>query len=163
METTADIALRIRRADTLTRANFAMLVILFLGLGALLWQSLALIGDLREKLDQTRTAVAQLRERVQALDADTLSERLADGAGERIARRVATAVEGSDLDAALREFSGELRQTRDGLADTGDAIRRIGNSVGALDTEALARRISYHLLKGMGEGFSSAAEKRGPE
>ncbi len=163
MEITPDIALRIRRAHILTRASFAMLLVLFLGLGTLLWQSIALVNDLQQKLDDTRATVAQLRERIQILDADGLSERLVTRVGERITRQVAAAVAGSDLDDSLREFTGELRQTREGLADTGDAIRRIGDSVGSLDTDALAQRISYHLLRGIGEGFTSAAEKRAPE
>lgn len=49
------------------------------------------------------------------------------------------------------------------IEETGQAIQGINETVKGLENEEIAKLVSYHILKGLGDGFQEAAETRKPD
>jgi uncharacterized protein YPO0396 len=150
------------RTFILVCANFIMLFVLFCGLGYVVWQSAVLVGEVKDDLRKAEQAVAEMRNRIQSMDVDVMIERLTASAAEGMKASVTTAIQQSDFAGSLRNLSDRVDNAQDRLERTGESIRGIHDQLQKMDTEHLARLVSYHMLKGLGEGFNQAAEGRKP-
>jgi hypothetical protein len=150
------------RTFILVCANFIMLFVLFCGLGYVIWRSAILIGEVQYELQKAERGVADMRNRIQDLDVDVMMQRLLGNATEAIPGSVATAIQQSDFAASVRNLSARVENTHDRLERTGASIRAIRDELPKIDTEELARLVSYQMLKGLGEGLNRAAETRKP-
>jgi Mg2+ and Co2+ transporter CorA len=151
------------RTFILVCANFVMLFVLFCGLGYVVWRSAVLVGEVRNDLRKAEKAMAEMRNRIQGMDVDVMLERLTASAAEAMKGSVTTAIQQSDFSESLRDLSHRVENAQDRLERTGESIREIHDTLQKIDTEQLAQLISYHMLKGVGEGFNQAAESRKPD
>jgi hypothetical protein len=136
-------------------ANFTMLAVLFIGLGILLFQSISLVGSLKSDLQRAEQSVAQLRERVERMEPEAAVERIVGSAVDSIRDEVRQAVTESEPLAALAAMPESLERASAAADDIAETLKD-------LDADAIAQRVSYELLAGMGEGLQAAAEKRKP-
>ena len=81
---------------------------------------------------------------------------------DRLQTAVGNAIERSDLAQPLTDLVERVDKAQQRLSATGDAVQSISENLRGLDNEALAQRVSYNILKGLGDGFSRAAEERKP-
>jgi hypothetical protein len=151
-----------RRTFTLACFNFAMLLVLFGGLGYVIWQSATLIGKLQRDLDRAERAVAELRARVKEADVDAALAKVVANATANLKQSLARAVAGTEVAGSLRNMSAKLETTQGKLDQTSASVRQLGEKLQSLDTERLAQLISYNMLKGLGRGFERAAEAGKP-
>ncbi len=142
--------------------NFALFMILFAGLGYVFWQSATLVNRLKADLDKAEQAIADLQSRFQTMDTDVIVERLVTTATERLGDSITQVIEDSDFAGQVMQVSEKLDATHDMITKTGEAIQGIDATVKELDTEEMAQLVSYHILKGLGDGFQEAAESRKP-
>lgn len=142
--------------------NFALFMILFAGLGYVSWQSATLVNRLQGDLEKAEQAITQLQSRFQNMDTDMIVERLVTTATEQLSESIKKVVQDSDLTGSVMEVSKKLRATHDMIAETGEAIQGIHETVKGLETEEMAQVVSYQILKGLGNGFQEAAESRKP-
>lgn len=149
------IASKSNKTFILVCINFAMLSILFCGLGFVIWQSAQLVLDLKHDLENTKQTVAEIKERVHDLDAEVVIEKVIDSAVKSIQEEVSFAISDSEAMAALADVPERVEATA-------EAIRLINERIQELDADSIAQRVSYHMLRGMGDGFSEAAESRKP-
>ncbi len=143
--------------------NFAMLFILFCGLGYVLWQSNELVSDLKLKLRTAEESVAEIKERVQQIDLDTAVDRIMASAAGKIEASVKDALEQSELNRPLQNLSEKVENTQKSISQVSESLNEISNNLQNIDAEQLAQLVSYKLLKGLGEGFTEAAESREPD
>lgn len=137
-------------------ANFTMLAVLFIGLGVVLFQSISLVGSLKSDLQRAEESVAQLRERVEGIEPEAAVGQIVDTAVSSIREEVRQAVSESEPLAALSAVPESIERASVAADD-------IANTLKDLNADAIAQRVSYELLKGLGEGLDTAAEKRKPE
>ena len=142
--------------------NFAFFMVLFSGLGYVTWQSAMLIDRLQADLVKAEETVAELRSRVQEIDTDEIVERLVSTATTQVSDSISTVIQGMDLTAPVRQVSAQLSTTQEMIEEAGAAIQGIHETVRGLDSGDLAEQVSYHMLKGLGDGFQEAAEARRP-
>jgi chromosome segregation ATPase len=142
--------------------NFGMLLILFCALMYVAWQSATLVGDIRAQLQQAEQSVAELRGRIQSLDAEVVMDRVMQRATDRLQTAVGDAIERSELAQPLTDLAERVDAAQQRLSTTGEAIQSISENLRDMNTEDLAQRVSYNILKGLGDGFSRAAEERKP-
>lgn len=136
-------------------ANFTMLAVLFIGLGVLLFQSISLVSSLRSDLQRAEASVAQLRERVERIEPEAAIGRIVDSAVGSIREEVRQAVSESEPLAALSTVPESIERASRAADD-------IAAKLVDLEADAIAQRVSYQLLKGLGEGLDAAAEQRKP-
>jgi hypothetical protein len=142
--------------------NFVLFMILFAGLGYVFWQSATLVNRLQADLDKAEQAIADFQSRFQTMDTDVIVERLVTTATEQLGDSITNVIEKSDFAGHVMRVSEKLDATHDMIAKTGEAIQGIDATVKELDTEEMAQLVSYHILKGLGDGFQEAAESRKP-
>lgn len=150
------------RMFVLVCLNFAMLAVIFFGSGYVLWQSATIINKLKEDLDTAELAMVEIRERLQQLDVDAAMDRVMSDATEKIKVSVSTALQESDLGSPLMELSQRVQGGQEKLEKTTEAIAEVNERLKNIETEELAQLVSYNMLKGLGEGFTEAAESRKP-
>jgi hypothetical protein len=143
------------RTFKLVCANFAMLFILFAGLFFIVWQALSLVSTLKADLARAEESVAQLRERMETMDAEVVIDRAVGIAVASMKEELAAAIPNGDT---LKALAGVPEQ----LEATSEALQAISEKVQDLDAEKIAQQVSYELLKGLGDGFNEAAETRKP-
>lgn len=143
--------------------NFLLFMILFGGLGYVTYQSTVLVNRLKGDLEQAEQAVAALQLRLQDIDMDAVTDRVVEKAGDRLGVALQEVVSTSDLVTPLTVASERISVAQERMDSTGEAVRAIGQRVQGLDSDDIARRVSYHILKGLGDGFQQAADERGPE
>lgn len=149
------VASKSKNTFILVSINFAMLFILFCGMGFVVWQSAQLVLDLKHDLENTKQALADIKERVHTLDTEVVIEKVVESALVSIREEVASAVTDSETMAALADVPERVEATT-------EAIKLINERIQDLDSEAIAQQVSYHMLKGLGDGFNEAAESRKP-
>ena len=137
-------------------ANFTMLAVLFMGLGILLFQSISLVGSLRSDLQRAEESVALLRERVERIEPEAGVERIVGAAVGSIREEVRQAVAESEPLAALSAVPESIERASAAADDIAETLKD-------LNADAIAQRVSYELLRGLGEGLNAAAEQRKPE
>jgi len=133
-----------------------MLAVLFIGLGILLFQSVSLVGSLKSDLQRAEESVALLRERVERIEPEAAVERIVGTAVGSIREEVRLAVSESEPLVALSAVPESIEQASASANEMAEILRNF-------DADAIAQRVSYELLKGLGEGLDTAAEKRKPE
>lgn len=142
--------------------NFAMLLVLFFGLGYVIWQSTSLISAVKQDLQRAEQALAQLQERVQNTNMDDLLDQVVANARDSIGQSVKTAVGESGFTGSLATLAARVDQAQTELRDVSDGLKAANEKLQKLDTEQLAQLVSYNLLQGLGEGFYQAAEASKP-
>lgn len=142
--------------------NFALFMILFAGLSYVSWQSAMLVNRLKGDLDKAEQTITDLQSRFQNMDTDRIVERLVTTATEQLGESIRKVVQDSDLTGSVMQVSEKLGATHDMIAETGEAIQGIHETVKGLETEEMAQLVSYQILKGLGNGFQEAAESRKP-
>lgn len=148
------------RTFILVCLNFIMLFVLFCSLGYVAWQSTALIEALQEDLDRAEETVAKLKARIREMDVDLVMDRVSGAAVDKLKGSVASAVEEADFVNVLRDLSAKADNAQEKLEQTGESIRALNERLQQMDPESLGQAVSYHVLQGLGEGFSQAAETR---
>ena len=137
-------------------ANFTMLAVLFIGLGILLYQSISLVDSLKSDLQRAEESVAQLRKQVEQIEPEAAVGRLVETAVGSIREEVRQVVSEFESLSALSTMPESIERASVAADD-------IAETLSGLDTNAIAQRVSYEVLKGLGEGLDAAAEKRKPE
>ena len=155
MTDTTSSGRRSRWLFILVCANFTMLAVLFIGLGILLYQSVSLVSSLKADLQRAEESVAQLRMRVERIEPEAAVGRIVESAVSGIRAEVNRAVTESEPMAALATVPASIERASAAAED-------IAETLTDLDANAIAQRVSYEVLRGMGEGFNAAAEKRKP-
>lgn len=150
------------RTFILVCLNFVMLFVLFCGLGYVAWQSAALIDALQDDLDKAEKTVAELRGRIQEMDIDLLMDRVTEAAVEKLRNSVVSVVEEAEFVNTLQDLSEKVDSAQYKLDQTGESIRAINDRLQQMDAESLGQAVSYHMLKGLGEGFNQAADTQKP-
>jgi hypothetical protein len=62
----------------------------------------------------------------------------------------------------MTKISDKITAAQEKIEQTGAVVAGIQQTVAGLDNEAIAQQVSYHILKGLGDGFQQAAESRKP-
>lgn len=144
--------------------NFVLFMVLFAGLGYVSWQSATLVNRLKGDLDRAERAIVELQERFRnmGMDMDVFVERLVATASEKLEKSIRNVVQDIEFAAPLSRASERMAAAQEMIEQTGEAIQGIHETVKGLDNEEMAKLVSYHILKGLGDGFQNAAETRKP-
>ena len=142
--------------------NCVLFMVLFTGLGYVIWQAATLVNKLKGNLDRAEQRVVELQERFRNMEMDVLLEKLVSKASEKLEKSIRAVVQDSEFIAPLNRISQKMTATHDMVVQTGDAIHEIHETVKKLDNEEIAQLVSYHILKGLGDGFQKAAETSKP-
>ena len=143
--------------------NFILFMILFSALGYVTWQSAALVQQLKGDLDRAEQTIAQLQDRFQNMDTGEIVDRLVTSATEHLRESIGNVVQESELTVPIHQASEKLAATQELMAGTAEAIQGIHETVKGVDNEEIAKLVSYYMLKGIGEGFQTAADSHKPE
>ena len=154
----------------LTCLNFVMFMVLFGGLGYVVYQSASLVNKLQNDLETAEQKIAALHDKFDDLDAEVVVQRIVAVATEQVTVSVREAIGEAALPEPLKNASERMenaseniQETREAVVSAGEAIQDIGEVVKELDNDEIAQRVSYHILKGLGDGFQEAASVRKPE
>lgn len=142
--------------------NFVLFVVLFSALGYVAWQSATLVSRLKTDLNRAEQTISQLQDRFQNMDIEVVAERLVSSATAQLGASIAAVVQQSDLGAPMTQVSAKITAAQEAIEQTGEVVAGIQQAVAELDNEAIAQQVSYHILKGLGDGFQQAAELRKP-
>ena len=143
--------------------NFTFFMILFIGLGYVTWQSAVLVSRLKADLDRAEETINSLKDRVAAVDTKAVVDRLVTSASEQLRETIRNTVEETDLVTPIHQAAERMASTRHVVEKTGEAIQSIALTMEGVDNEEIARLVSYHMLKGLGDGLQEAAETRRPD
>ena len=143
--------------------NFVLFLVLFSGLGYVTWQSAALVHQLQKDLDRAEQTIGNLRDRIQQVDIEVITDRLVTTASKQIGESIRGVVQAPDIMDPIVQATEKLAATQEMIMETGEAIQGIHEKVKGLDNEEIAQLVAYHTLKGLGDGFQKAAESRKPE
>lgn len=143
--------------------NFVLFIILFSVLGYVSWQSATLVNRLKGDLDRAEQTIADLHNRFQQMDTNVIVDRLVTSATEQLGESIRNVVQSSDLTMPIKQASEKLAATSELIEDTGVAIQGIHETIKDVNSEEIAKMVSYHMLKGLGDGFQEAAESRKPD
>ena len=146
----------------LVSINFVLFVVLFSALGYVAWQSATLVNRLQEDLGKAEQTIAQLQGRFQNMDLEDVVDRLVSEATAQLGRSIESVVKQSDLSTPMTKISDKITAAQEKIEQTGAVVAGIQQTVAGLDNEAIAQQVSYHILKGLGDGFQQAAESRKP-
>ena len=122
-----------------------------------------MVNRLQEDLDKAEQTIAELQGRFQNMAIDDVVDRLVNAATEQLGTSIAAVVQQSDLSAPMIQVSAKITAAQELIKQTGEAVAGIQQTVSGLDNEVIAQQVSYHILKGLGDGFQQAAESRKPE
>ena len=150
------------RTFLLVCLNFVMFLILFLGLGYVAWQSSTLISKLEMDLGKVEQAVGQFQSRIQQIDVDTMMIKVMDSTKENIEDSIKSAINQSNFSGSLGSLTEKVDTTQDRLEQIVEAVREVSGKLQKIETEQLAQAVSYNILKGLGDGFTKAAESNQP-
>ncbi|MFC1665799.1 hypothetical protein ACFL17_09280 [Pseudomonadota bacterium] len=142
--------------------NFVMFLILFFGLGYLIWQSSTLISKLEQDLQKVEQAVVLFQDRIQGADFDSLMTKVLDKTKVNMGESIKTAINQSDFGSSLHNMTEKIDTAQDKLERVGEAINVANEKLRKIDTEQLAQTVSYNILKGLGDGFTKAADNNKP-
>lgn len=150
------------RIYILVCVNFLLFMILFAGLGFVTWKSATLVSRLNANLGKAEQAIAELQSRFQNMDTDVIVERLVNTASEQLGDSIRTTLGNTDLAQPLADISDKIASTQEMVGKSGEAIQRVQDKINHLDNDEIARRVSYHVIKGLGDGLQKAADDRFP-
>lgn len=133
--------------------NFVLFMILFTGLGYVTWQSAALVNRLKSDLDKAEQTIAEIKNHLQHVDTNKIVDQLVASVSNQLTESIRNVVQSSELTKPIVQASEKLATTQEMLQKTAET----------LDNQEIANRVSYQILKGLGEGFQNAAESRNPD
>lgn len=133
--------------------NFLLFMILFTGLGYVSWQSATLVNRLKDDLDKAELTVAEMKNQLQHVDTNKIIDQLVASASEQLSESIKNVVQSSELTEPMVQASEKLAIIQEMIEET----------VEKLDNAEIADRVSYQILKGLGEGFQGAAASRKPD
>ena len=144
-------------------ANFVMFVVLFSAFGYVAWQSAAFVNRLKGDVEKAEQTIVELRAQIQQIDTGVMVDRIVASATDHLNASISDAVQRSDFAAPITHASEKIAATEELMKDTGMAIQGIHETIKGVNNEEIARLVSYHVLKGLGEGFQHAAESHRPD
>ncbi len=150
------------RTFVLVCVNFIMFLILFSGLAYVSWKSSMLISKLETDLEKVERAAVQFQDKIQHMDLDALMGKVMESAKENMGDSIRTALNQSDFGGSLNNLAEKVENTQDKLERISEAVQEANNKLQKIDTEQLAQLVSYNILKGVGDGFTKAAETNKP-
>ena len=156
------LRLQNRRTFVLVCSNFAMLLVLFFGFGYVLWQSSTLISKVKEDLVRAEQAVVQLQQTIQQADIDIVMDKVMASAKESLGESVKSAVSESELGGSLGNLAEKVENAQANLENSSESLKAANEKLQNMDTEHLAKLVSYYMLQGLADGFASAAEANKP-
>ncbi len=142
--------------------NFLLFMVLFAGLGFVTWKSATLVSRLNTDLGKAEQAIAQLQSRFQNMDTDVIVEQLVNKASEQLGTSIRTTLKSTDLAQPIAELTDKIAITQEMVGKSSDAMQRIQEKMSHLDNDEIAKRVSYHVIKGLGEGLQKVADDRLP-
>lgn len=142
--------------------NFLLFMIIFTGLGFVTWKSAALVSRLNADLGKAEQAIGELQSRFKNMDTDVIVERLVNTATEQLGNSIRTTLKNTDLAQPIAEITAKIALTQEMVGKSGEAMQRIQNKMNHLDNDEIAKRVSYHVIKGLGDGLQKAADDRLP-
>ena len=150
------------RTFILAGLNFIMFLVLFFGLGYVAWQSSTLISKLEDDLNKVEQAVGQFQARIKQVDFDTVMDRVLADAKDNMGDSIRTALRQSEFGSSLNNLAERVDQAHDKLESVGEQFRQANEKLQKIETERIAQLLSYSILKGLGTGFTQAAESNKP-
>lgn len=151
---------RSRWTLALVSLNFAMFLVLFIGLGFFVWRSLALISRLETNLLEVERQVAQVQKRVRALDIDSVMGDLIENAKQSMGKSIQATLEQANFNSSVQQMAQRIDNTQARIEQVSESVRSMNARLQKIDAEHLAQRVSYSILKNLGDGFTNAAESR---
>jgi len=151
-----------QRTFILVCSNFAILLVLFFGFGYVIWQSASLISKVKEDLVRAEQAVVQLQQKIEHMDMDTLIDRVVVSTKESVGDSIKTSISESEFGGSLNNLAERVENAQTKLEDTSESLKAANDKLQKIDTEQLARLVSYYMLQGLADGFASAAEANKP-
>ena len=151
-----------QRTFFLVCANFAMLLVLFFGFGYVMWQSASLVSNVKADLARAEQAVAQLQQKIQTMDMDEVMGKVMQRATEGMGESIKTAIKESEFSGTLGTLAERIDNAQDKLGNISESLKAANEKLDRVDTKQLAQLVSYNMLLGMGNGFTSAAEANKP-
>ena len=145
--------------------NFLLFMILFAGLGFVTWQSATLVSRLNKNLGKAEQTIVELQSRFEKLDPDMIVERLVNKASEQLGESLRTTLKGTDfvqLRLPIAEISNKIVLTQEMIGKSGEAMQKMQEKLSHLNNDEIAKRVSYHVIKGLADGFQKAADDRLP-
>jgi predicted PurR-regulated permease PerM len=142
--------------------NFLLFIILFAGLGVVTWQSATLVSRLNKNLGKAEQTIVELQSRFEKLDTDMIVKRLVSNASEQLGESIRTTLKNTDFTQPIAEISNKIVLTQEMIGKSGEAMQKIQEKMNHLDNDEIAQRVSYHVIKGLGDGFQKAADDRLP-
>jgi len=142
--------------------NFLLFMILFAGLGFVTWQSATLVSRLNKNLGKAEQTIVELQSRFEKMDTDVIVERLVNKASEQLGESIRTTLKNTDFVQPIAEISNKIVLTQEMIGKSGEAMQKIQEKISHLDNDEIAKRVSYHVIKGLGDGFQKAADDRLP-
>lgn len=130
--------------------NFFLFIILFTGLGYVTWQSATLVNRLKHDLVKAEETVAEMKNQLQQVDTNKIIDQMVASASAQLSESIKNVVQSSELVEPIMQASEKLTTTQ----------KMIQETVEKLDNVEIANQVSYQILKGLGEGFQSAAESQ---
>ena len=140
--------------------NFVMLFVLFCAMGYAIWRSIQLVEHVNDQLQKVEQGVVVLRSRIQEMDSEVVMDKVMDSAIKKIELSLSSSLKGVDMATPISNLSSKIEIAQEKLETTSERIQTVSQSLEKFDTDELAQQVSYHLLKGLGEGFTQAAESR---
>lgn len=142
--------------------NFLLFMILFAGLGFVTWQSAALVSRLNKNLGKAEQTIVELQSRFQNMDTDIIVKRLVSNASEQLGESIRTTLKNTNFAQPIAEISDKIAETQEMVEKGGEAMQMVQEKMSHLDNDEIAKRVSYHVIKGLGDGFQKAADDRLP-
>lgn len=142
--------------------NFLLFIIIFIGLGLVIWKSATLVSRLNADLGKAEQAIMQLQSRFQDVNTDEIVERLVNTASEQLGSSIRTTLKNTDLAQPIAEISAKIAQTQEMVGKSSETMQRVQEKMSHLDNDEIAQRVSYHVIKGLGDGLQKVADDRLP-
>ena len=131
--------------------NFLLFMILFTGAGAVIWQSAALINRISSDLTKAEDTISRLQERMQAMDTSAMMASLTQNATDELRESIQSSLADGDFAQPMNKLSETLIVTQDMLAQSGNTLQGIHESVARLDNDVIARKVADYVLQGLRE------------
>jgi hypothetical protein len=144
----------------LVSLNFLMFLILFSGLGFLVWRSLGLISQLERNLGKVEQTMVQVQHRIDTLDVDAAMNRLMANATQRVGQSIQTSLDQANFGGSLAGMTQRMENVQARIDQIGEAVRAANARLREIDPDTLAQQVSYNILKNLGDGLRAAAESR---
>lgn len=133
--------------------NFLLFMVLFTGLGYVTWQSATLVNRLKDDLVKAEQTVAEMKNQLQHVDTNKIIDQLVASASDQLNESLKNVVQSSEITEPIVQASEKLATTQEMIQET----------LEKLDNAEIADRVSYQILKSLGDSFQGAAESRKPD